>query len=212
MEQTKAVLNRLENQYSNIDYYYTIIEKIEENVNSNPDITIESCKSLLEGLSKFILKQIDTNYDALVIDKTDFQPLVKQSMMKLSQFNDDIEIDFINKANKLIVSIGEVRNKRGDISHGKLSPKEFLSDSHFSNLVMNMTDNLLFYILSCFSNIEIKKELEYDDNPEFNENLDSENSFGYLSYSKALFDQDIEAYKQELLNHLDLEETNIDNE
>lgn len=212
MKQTKEVLNRLENQYSNIDYYYTIVEKIEENVNTNPDITIESCKALLEGLSKFILKQIDTSYDALVIDKTDFQPLVKQSMLKLSQYNEDLEIDFINKANKLIVSIGEVRNKRGDISHGKLAPKVFLSDSHFSNLVMNMTDNLLFYILSCFSNIEIKKELEYDDNPDFNEKLDNENDFGYLSYSKAFFDQDIEAYKQELLNHLDIEETNIENE
>ncbi|HEY5591943.1 MAG TPA: abortive infection family protein [Paludibacter sp.] len=212
MKQTKEVLNRLENQYSNIDYYYTIVEKIEENVDSNPDITIECCKALLEGLSKFILKQIDVSYDALIIDKTDFQPLVKQSMLKLSQYNEDLEIDFINKANKLIVSIGEVRNKRGDISHGKLSPKEFLSDSHFSNLVMNMTDNLLFYILSCFSNIVFKKELEYDDNPDFNEKLDNENDFGYLSYSKALFDQDIEAYKQELLNHLDIEETNIENE
>lgn len=212
MKQTKEILNRLESQYSNIDYYYTIVEKIEENVISNPDIAIESCKALLEGLSKFILKQIDTSYDALVIDKTDFQPLVKQSMMKLSQFNEDIEIDFINKANKLIVSIGEVRNKRGDISHGKLSPKEFLSDRHFSNLVVSMTDNLLFYILSCFSNIVTAKELEYEDNPDFNEKLDNENAFVFLSYSKALFDQDIEAYKQELLNHLDLVETSIENE
>lgn len=212
MRQTKDILKLLENQYTNIDYYYTIIDKIEENVNTNPDIAIESCKALLEGLSKFILKQIDKTYDPLVIDKTDFQPLVKQSMMKLSQFNEDVEIDFINKANKLVASIGEVRNKRGDISHGKLSPKEFLSDSHFSNLVVNMTDSLLFYILNCFSNIVITKELEYDDNPEFNEKLDSENIFSFLSYSKALFDQDIEAYKQELLNHLDLMEASSTNE
>jgi hypothetical protein len=212
MKQTKEILNRLESQYSNIDYYYTIVEKIEENVNSNPDIAIESCKSLLEGLSKFIWKQIDSTYDAIKVDKMDFQPLFKQSVTKFSELNEDLEDDFIYKANKLIVSIGDVRNKRGDISHGKLSPKLLLSDSHFSNLVVSMTDNLLFYILSCFANIVITKELEYEDNPDFNEKLDNENAFGFLSYSKALFDQDIEAYKQELLNHLDLVETSIENE
>ena len=203
MKQTKEILSQLKNQYTNIDYYNIIIEKIEENVNSNPDIAIESCKSLLEGISKFILKQIDAAYDPVAIDKIDFQPLVKHSMTKLALLNQDIEIDFINKANKLIVSIGEVRNKRGDISHGKLSPKELFSDTHFSNLVVNMTDNLMFYILNCFSNIQPLTEIEYNDNPEFNDNLDSSNAFGILSYSKALFDQDIEAYKQELLAYQD---------
>lgn len=203
MKHTRDILAVLEDQYVNIDYYYKIIDKIEENVNVHPDISIECCKSLIEGISKFILKQIDRTYDATVIDKLDFQPLVKKSMNELSNYNQDLEIDFINKANKLIVSIGDLRNKRGDLSHGKLSPKEFLSDAHFSNLVLNMTDSLLHYILNCFSNIITIKKLEYDDNPELNEKLDSENSFGFLSYSKALFDQDIEAYKQELLNYED---------
>jgi hypothetical protein len=212
MKQTKEILNRLENQYSNIDYYYTIIEKIEENVNTNPDIAIESCKALLEGMSKFIWKQIDNSYDPMVIDKMDFQPLVKQAVSKLGEFNEDIEVDFVNKVNKLIVSIGEVRNKRGDISHGKLSPKEYISDAQFSNLVMNITDNMLYYILHCFSKVTPVKELVYEDNPDFNEKLDKENVYGFLSYSKALFDQDIEAYKQELLNNLDLVETGIENE
>jgi hypothetical protein len=211
MKQTKEILERLESQYSNIEYYNIIVDKIEENVSTNPDIAIESCKSLLEGISKFILKQIDTAYDPLVVDKTDFHPLVKQAMFKLSEFNEDVEVDFINKANKLIVSIGEVRNRRGDISHGKLSPKEYLSDAHFSNLVMSMTDSLLSYILICFSNVIPLKELEYEDNPEFNEKLDNENDFGFLSYSKALFDQDIEAYKQELLAYEDSLETEENN-
>ena len=211
MKQTKDILKQLVNQYDNIDYYNIIIEKIENNANSNPDISIESCKALVEGISKFILKQLDTNYDSLVIDKTDFHPLVKQAMFKLSEFNVGVEVDFVNKANKLVVSIGEVRNKRGDISHGKLSPKVFLSDTHFSNLVLSMTDSLLFYILSCFANIVMLKKLEYEDNPELNEKLDLENEFGFLSYSKALFDQDLEAYKQELINYQDSLETETSN-
>lgn len=211
MKQTKDILKALESRYTNIDYYQTIIQKIEENVESHPDISIESCKALLEGLSKFIWKQIDLSYDALVADKMDFHPVVRQAMTKLADLNEDIELDFVNKVNKLIVSIGEVRNKRGDISHGKLSPKEYFSDSQFAYLVMNITDNMLYYVLHSFSKISPIKELEYEDNPEFNEWLDNENPIANLSYSKALFDQDQVAYEQELENYLDAKETVSEN-
>lgn len=211
MKQTKDILKALESRYTNIDYYQTIIQKIEENVESHPDISIESCKALLEGLSKFIWKQIDLSYDALVADKMDFHPVVRQAMTKLADLNEDIELDFVNKVNKLIVSIGEVRNKRGDISHGKLSPKEYFSDSQFAYLVMNITDNMLYYVLHSFSKISPIKELEYEDNPEFNEWLDNENPIANLSYSKALFDQDPVAYEQELENYLDAKETVSEN-
>lgn len=211
MKQTKDILNILESRYTNIDYYQSIIQKIEENVESHPDISIESCKALLEGLSKFIWKQIDLSYDALVADKMDFHPVVRQAMTKLADLNEDIELDFVNKVNKLIVSIGEVRNKRGDISHGKLSPKEYFSESQFAQLVMNITDNMLYYILHSFSKISVVKELEYEDNIDFNEWLDNENPFGNLSYSKALFEQDNVAYEEELQNYLETKETaNID--
>lgn len=211
MKQTKDILKALESRYTNIDYYQTIIQKIEENVENHPDISIESCKALLEGLSKFIWKQIDQTYDALVADKMDFHPVVRQAMTKLADLNEDIELDFVNKVNKLIVSIGEVRNKRGDISHGKLSPKEYFSDSQFAQLVMNITDNMLYYVLHSFSKVSLIKELEYEDHPEFNEWLDNENPIANLSYSKALFDQDQVAYEQELENYLDAKETVSEN-
>jgi hypothetical protein len=208
LKQTKDILKLLESQYSNIDYYNSIVEKIEENVDGNPDIAIESCKSLLEGMAKFIWKQIDISYDSVSVDNMGFPQLVKQAVNKLSDLNEDIEVDFVNKVNKLIVSIGEVRNKRGDISHGKLSPKEYLSDGQFSNLVMNITDNMLYYILHCFSKVKTIKELEYEDNPDFNEKLDEENPLGFLSYSKALFDQDHIDYEQRLEVYLDEKELN----
>lgn len=211
MKQTKDILKALESRYTNIDYYQTIIQKIEENVESHPDISIESCKALLEGLSKFIWKQIDLSYDALIADKMDFHPVVRQAMTKLADLNEDIELDFVNKVNKLIVSIGEVRNKRGDISHGKLSPKEYFSDSQFAYLVMNITDNMLYYVLHSFSKVSLIKELEYEDHPEFNEWLDNENPIANLSYSRALFDQDQVAYEQELENYLDAKETVSEN-
>ena len=208
MKQTKEILSHLEKSYSNIDYYYTIVEKIENNVNNRPDVSIESCKSLIEGISKFIWRQLDNGYDNIRVDKKDFPDIFKKSIAMLALHSEIIEEDFVRRSCALIQAIGEIRNKRGDISHGKLSPKEILSDVHFSNLIMQMTDGLMFYILHCFSAIIVQKKLDFDDNPEFNEWLDEENSFGILKYSKALFDQDIVAYEQELINYTDLQETN----
>jgi hypothetical protein len=68
MKQTKNILKQLESQYFNIEYYHTIVNKIEENVDSNPDIAIESCKSLFEGLGKFIILNIDKSLNFATID------------------------------------------------------------------------------------------------------------------------------------------------
>ncbi len=204
MKQTKEILGHLEGKYKSIGYYYTVIDIIESKVESNPDISIESCKSLLEGISKFILGQLDDAYDDK--KKTDFPRLFRTSLNNISEHCDMMEQDFVLRACTMIEFIGEIRNKRGDISHGKLSPKIENSDSLLSNLVMQMTDGLAYYILKCFSTIEIVQVLQYEDNPEFNNLLDEENSYGNLSYSKALFSQDVEAYKQELLNYIDSKE------
>jgi len=205
MKQTKVILKSLEIKYSNIDYYNLIVDKIEKNVEKNPDISIESCKSLIEGISKFILKQLDNTYDPNKF--LDLQPLFKKALASISTYNKNTEDDFTNRTCSLVHLIGEIRSKRGDISHGKLSPKEFNSNSIFSKLVMDITDSLLFYVLTCFSDVEVSKVLEYRDNPEFNKWLDEENPFGNLSYSRALFDQDLVAYEQELINYKDLQET-----
>jgi hypothetical protein len=76
MKHTREILKKLESYYLNIDYYYAIIDVIEGNADLNPDISIESCKALLEGLSKFIWRQIDKSYDAATADKMDFQQIV----------------------------------------------------------------------------------------------------------------------------------------
>ncbi len=208
MKLTKEILAKLEVNYKNIDYYYSIIDVIETKVEVAPDISIESCKALIEGVSKFTLRQLDASYNSLDIDKMDFHKLFKKSVTNLGLHCEDIEEDFIIRSNSLIHLLGETRNRRGDISHGKLAPKDVSSDSLFSTLVMQMTDCLVFYILNCFSKIETQKKTEYEDNPDFNEWLDESNQFGLLkSYSKALFEQDAVAYEQELLNYIDLQET-----
>lgn len=209
MKQTTDILKALESRYTNIDYYQTIIQKIEENVESHPDICIESCKALLEGLSKFIWQQLDNSYDSIRVEKGEYklQELFKCSLRQLSNKCELFEEDFINRTGSIIHLLGEIRTKRGDISHGKLSPKEHFSDLAFAKLAFNVTDGIASYLLFCFDTIPVIKELEFEDNPEFNEWLDSENPINNLSYSKALFDQDQIAYELELENYLDAKQT-----
>ena len=95
-------------------------------------------------------------------------------------------------------TLGEVRNNRGDISHGRLSPKEEVSTPELARLVFDMTKAFLTYILNIFFAVkrkQIAEETKYEDNEEFNNYLDEQNELeGKLSYIRALFDQDNLSY------------------
>jgi hypothetical protein len=164
---------------------------------------------LLEGLAKFIWQQLDTTFDIRSVESKKFslQDLFKASLKQLSVKCELFEEDFVNRTGSLIHLLGEIRTKRGDISHGKLSPKENFSDLAFARLAYNVTDGIASYLLTCFNTIPFTKGLEYEDHPEFNEWLDNENPITNLSYSKALFDQDQVTYEQELEIYLDAKET-----
>lgn len=207
MKQTKDILKQLETQYFNIEYYYTIVSKIEENVVSNPDIAIESCKSLFEGLGKFIILNIDKSLNFTIVDNFKYKRAISKAVELLEQKDLEFESDFSKRLLEVLDILGNIRNDRGDISHGRLAPKPETSDSHFSNFVMALTDSFASYLLISFSRISLPKELEYEDNAEFNEWLDIENPLGNLSYSKALFDQDQVAYEEELENYFNDKET-----
>lgn len=205
MKNTRNILSSLEDNHKALTYYYSILEIIEQNVDKNPDICIESCKSLMEGLSKFILENLDKSYDRLSLDRLSFQALFKKSISELAKRSQELEEDFINRANSLIHLIGEIRNRRGDISHGRLAPKEEQSETSFSGLVMQMTDAIVFYWLLCFSRINMQIPIKYEDNMDFNLYLDELYPLNGLSYSKALFDQDKTTYEEELSNFIDSE-------
>ncbi len=208
MKQTTDILKALETQYFNIEYYHTIVGKIEEHVISNPDIAIESCKALFEGLGKFIILNIDKSISFGIVDNFKYKRAITKAVELLETKDPEFESDFSKKLLDVLDMIGNIRNDRGDISHGRLSPKPEQSDIHFSNFVMALTDSFASYLLISFSKVSVAKELSYDDYPDFNEKLDNDNQVGLLrSYSKALFDQDPVAYEQELQNYLDTKET-----
>ncbi len=201
MESVKKIIHSNKDKYNNLSYYELLIEKIEKNIDYNPDITIESCKSLIEGISKFILEKIDDTYQPTEINKLEFCPLFNRLLDKIADRNDDFELAFAKKLSGLMHELGTIRNKRGDISHGRLSPKEQISSIQFAKLVKVISAGIVTYVLDSFLLIDLsyKDDVKYEDNIEFNKILDEANPLpSFLSYSKALFDQDITTYIDEL--------------
>ena len=58
---------------------------------------------------------------------------------------------------------------------------------------MQIIDWLLVYILRIFY-WEEPQEIQYEKNKEFNNMLDEENPIAWISYSLALFEQDLPSY------------------
>jgi len=203
MQLVRTLISQNNDKYEHFSYYEGIIDVIEQKIQSHPDICIESCKSLIEGVSKTIIKRLDVTATDADLKKMDVMPLFKRAANKLAEYDEELELDFINRTASLIQNFGEIRNNRGDISHGRAAPKEDYSSPQFSNLVARVTEALSFYVLEHFFRLRLPEETEiqYDDNPDFNEMLDTANQMGSLSFSKALFDQDNVSYCEQLLDY-----------
>ena len=203
MQTVRRLISDNQDQYEHFSYYEGIIDVIEEKIQTHPDICIESCKSLIEGVSKTIIKKLDNTANDKDLNKLDVMPLFKRAANKLAEFDNELELDFVNRTASLIQNFGHIRNERGDISHGRAAPKEIFSSPQFSSLVARVTEALTFYILEHFFRLKLAKErdIHYEDNPEFNEMLDNANPMNSLSYSRALFDQDNILYCEQLLDY-----------
>lgn len=181
-------------RHDGFEWYYLLIEKIEENIGTNPDIAIETCKSLIEWISKYILTKTDNTYSSSI--SLEAPQLVKRMLQKLWEASDE-ELDdmLVNRLVSLVIRICELRNKRGDISHWKLYPKDEISWTNSSHFVVSITDDLLYYVLNIFFSIDVESQLiDYETNTEFNDDLDERNPIWMIRYSKALYEQKYEEY------------------
>lgn len=208
MDSVKTLIAKHSDRYEEFDYYLGIIEKAEKNVINYPDISIESCKSLIEGLSKSILKNLDASYDSKITDAKEFSPLLKEAIARLSEHDEALEADFTNRCGSFLHYIGHLRNTRGDISHGRHAPKDLSSDVRLSRLVLHITEGLVYYLLTVFYSIDLsyKEVVLYEDNQAFNDMLDTTYVLdGVVKYSKALYEQDNDSYNEQLIDWIDRE-------
>lgn len=231
MEKVKLLLHQNKYKYSDFEYYHLHIEKIENNKSKNPDIAIESCKSLIEGVSKSILNRLDITFDekkeSSGKNPRSVQWFFKKSLEKIAEKSEEFEASFVASSGQIINIISEIRTKRGDISHGKSVPKLSESSPEFAEMVTNMTDLIVSYTLKHFFQIDTtsKERLEYFPKDEENRTEVEESIIQYntyldesqpdfpistTNYSQLLFENDYDEYEtryfDEFLKTLDDEE------
>lgn len=214
MDSLKSLIIRNLDQFPDFEYYIPIIEEAERNQQPHPDIAIECCLSLIQGISKTIILFLDPKEDKRALEKGSVVQQFKNAT-KLIQINNDVhEHLFPCQCATLAKAIGELRNARGDISHGRAVPKIVQSDLELSRLVMEITESLLRYTLASFFAIALEELaqqeeviIRYEDNPEFNDSLDELYPYeGKLLYSQALYQLYYEDYEIQLQAFLDEQE------
>lgn len=208
MEKTRAVITANLGSFKEFEYYFSVIEIAEESVNKKPDVTIDCCKSLIEGISKSVLIRLDNNYSQNneLVDKPSAIKLFNKSIKLIAKFDNSLigkETDFLLKSEELVKTIINIRNDRGEISHGKFTPKpnEIISTSEFALFVINLTDSIISFMLKILFQIDIPKtgRMAYDDEnmSEYNTWLDENTDFPIkkAKYSQLLYENDPDEYE-----------------
>jgi hypothetical protein len=203
---TRRVIEENSHKYEWMKHFDILMDEIDHNIDSKPDIALESCKSIFEAVAKNVLKEIDVTYSSSSTKKNkSVSELLNGLSVKLNLEIQSFEGDYVKRLISLIHHISELRNSRAEISHGSEFPKE-KSSVDFVRSVVAVSDGFSYYLLSSFLKVDLsyKEQTKYEDNMDFNDWLDSEYELpDFLSYSKALFEQDFDAYEQRLQDYKD---------
>jgi len=186
--------------------YEKHVSTIEQSVENNPSLCIDTCKSLLEGLCKSILN--NRNVDSAQYEK--FQQLVKATIQEISSDSDMFRDEISELAKRFSPSLqylSELRNKYGFASHGQDIETPQIPYS-LALLSMRITDTIGGFILHFYISHAKRSDskLHYEDLSMFNDIYDDEHPVELngisISASLALFQQDYEAYKEAFLAYL----------
>jgi Abortive infection C-terminus len=225
MDSLKCLITRNLDQFPDFEYYIPIIEKAERNQEPHPDIAIECCLSLIQGISKTIILKLDKKAESDKLENDNNESRVHHQFKKAAELlkvnNDIYEAAFTGSCSGLTSALAKLRNARGDISHGRAVPRILQSDIELARLIMDITDSLLRYTLGSFFAIDLDKKakeleriaqeeedlIKYEDNQEFNDLLDEEYPLdGKLIYSEALYNLYYEDYEIQLQAYIDEKE------
>lgn len=188
--------------------HLVVVKQIEDYAEEDPDIAIGCCKSLFEGVGKTILESNNTSGTA--------SKFFKDAVKQIEGFEIN-EATILRQLETIINNISTIRDQRDPLSHGRASPRTEKSSPELAEFVIAITDYTIYYtiykyVASLDSILEL--ELQYFDNPEFNDYLDEEFyqklnevefDIGRVEYSEALFNQDPVSYKEQLENYKELD-------
>ncbi|MPQ46991.1 hypothetical protein GCQ56_08175 [Marinifilum sp. N1E240] len=161
-----------------LDGYSRVISKIEENITTNPDIAIESCKSLIEGLCKKALELVSDKYNSdkrlRGLCENNMKDLVKtafnhvysngleanmheslyhiiQQKTRTQTFIENAQKSLYLNSKSAIDKIAAIRHDRGDLSHGRIYPKKIESEIHLAKSIASITDGICSFMIHEFS-------------------------------------------------------------
>ena len=186
-------------------YLNTHLTAIENTVETNPDLCVEVCKSLIESLCKTIL----TNQAIAYKGNVQFQNLVKQTLdnMFMDEYYKADKIELIRRIASVSQKLSEIRNLSGFASHGQ-DKQHTPFDKMTAVLACKSTDMIGGFILYSYIHCTARPDsrIHYEDCQTFNELFDEENPLELggviLSASEALYKQDYEAYKEAYYTYL----------
>lgn len=174
--------------------------QIENNLDEEPNICLEACKALAEGIFRHILDhdKIEGQFkDVLSSSRAETVSLYKNTYQALDSHT-ALDIELAKCGHIFFKTIGEVRNSTGLISHGRdLAEFPNLAESTVRHVVF-MTISYVIFLLDAYVKIIDLNELQYEDNEDFNEYLDNDYDLSGIRYSLAMFEQDRVSYEEQL--------------
>ncbi|AXP54805.1 TPA: abortive infection family protein [Haemophilus influenzae] len=183
-------------------HYHGHIDNIIRSVYTNPILSIELCKSVTEGICKTILNDKGES----IPEK--YPNLVSTTIKKLDlNYHQDYQylLELAKSLGSILHYVAKIRNEYGSYaSHGQdIEHKQVSSD--LALFVLHSTNAILGFILHFYiatNDYRKSERIRYEDYERINELIDEEYErevIYKISYSRALFDQDLEAYKELVL-------------
>ena len=157
------------------------IEAIELNLEPQPEVAIETCRSLIESVCKTILSDLGE----AVPSKPNAEALVSLVLKRLAIFADPKSVDAeareavgdtVTGINKFVNGIGKYRRLFGLASHGRDGYREAVDVSH-ARLVAGVTDALVSFLYEAHRRLHGEEDWHrafYGDHSDFDQYLDDE--------------------------------------
>ena len=182
------------------EYYVESAQRASDCLESSPDVAIECCLAIYQGVSKTIVSELDpARYDDK-FKRGNFQNQVSIALRCLEGSGDAFEIEFPRAAINLVQSMAELRKERARVSHGQHVTQHYRSDTDLAQLIHSVSNALIRYMIGSYFSIKAPTVL-YESNDEFNELLDETGeAIGSKRYSELVFEYDFDRYVEELEN------------
>lgn len=196
-------------------YYNELLDIIDDYHYKKPDTSVETCKAIIEGISKLILHKINGMQIHILDNKWKFNKLINRSIDSLKQRNTNLNDELLTQLLQVFHFINIDRNKHCDIGHGRASVKEQVNCSDYSQMVAGFTESVSIYLLKKLDESIVAEDVyESEQMQDFNHWLDeSIENFPIKTekYSKLLYQSDKEGYYA-IYNDDYLEEINNEKE